>query len=113
MQVINDIFVYKENGEMICLKKGGIMLGFADLEFEFEEILLNKNDLVVLYTDGVNEAMSKDGEFFGDERLIDAIKAGKGLNSGSVLKNIINQVQDFEKGIEQSDDITCGVIKVL
>lgn len=109
----NTIYVLKENGNLIELKKGGMMLGFGDYDFECEEISLNKNDVLLLYTDGVPEAISKDGQFYGDDRLINLLRKNSGNNSDEILKQILRDVQEFTKGAEQSDDITCGVVKVM
>ncbi|MEO8664510.1 MAG: GAF domain-containing SpoIIE family protein phosphatase [Ignavibacteria bacterium] len=110
----NTIYVIKENGELIELQKGGMMLGFfGDVGFEFEDLKLQKNDVILLYTDGVPEAMSKNKEFYGDERLIEFLKINSNKKSDQILKLLLRDVQNFAKGAEQSDDITCGVIKIL
>ncbi|MEP7146341.1 MAG: GAF domain-containing SpoIIE family protein phosphatase, partial [bacterium] len=109
----NTIYVLKQNGELIELNKGGMMLGVFDIDFEFEDLVLQKNDVLLLYTDGVPEAMNKSKEFYSDERLIKLLKENSKLNSAGILEKLINDVQSFAKGAEKSDDITCGVIKVL
>ncbi|MEO6695290.1 MAG: GAF domain-containing SpoIIE family protein phosphatase [Ignavibacteria bacterium] len=109
----NTIFVSTNNGNIIELCKGGIMLGFSDLDFEHEDIMLNKDDVILLYTDGVPEAMDAKGGFYGDDRLVNLLKENSSNSSREILDNLLKEVSDFVNGAEQSDDITCGAIKVL
>lgn len=109
----NTIFITKADHTVIELCKGGIMLGFADLDFETEEITLEKNDMIFIYTDGVPEAMNADGGFYGDDRLIGLLKSNSEEHSKNILQNVLADLKDFVNGAAQSDDITCGVIKVL
>lgn len=109
----NTIFLFRKDHEMISLTQGGIFLGSLDLEYSIEEITLEKNDIVVCYTDGVPEALNASGGFYTEERLIEYVKNNIGIDSESILKGIYDDVSKFVNGFEQSDDITCGVITVL
>jgi sigma-B regulation protein RsbU (phosphoserine phosphatase) len=109
----NTIYITKDNGTIFELTKGGVMLGFADLNFDFEEMVLDKNDMIFLYTDGVPEAMNGSGNFYGDERLINFLKVNFSKSSSEILDHLLRDVLNFVNGAEQSDDITCGVIKIL
>jgi len=109
----NTTYVAKGNGDIVELMKGGVMLGFADLNFDVEEITLHKNDVIFMYTDGVPEAMNGEKGFYGDDRLIDLLKNNSSKRSGEILDNVLTDLRSFVNGAEQSDDITCGVIKVI
>lgn len=108
----NTIFLFRKNNQFIELKEGGIFLGSLDLEYNSEEILLENDDVIVCYTDGVPEALNAKGEFYTEERLIDFVKNNLEKNSKNILDGIYNDVAAFVNGFEQSDDITCGVIRV-
>jgi len=108
----NTIFLFKKNGELIELKEGGIFLGTMDLEYTMEEIILDKNDTIVCYTDGVPEALNSTGEFYTEERLIEFVKLNLKKSSHEILNGIYDDVSVFVNGFEQSDDITCGVIRL-
>lgn len=108
----NTIYLFREK-EVIELKLGGLFLGSIDMDFTTEEISLIKNDVILCYTDGVPEAMNKEGCFYEDERLINTGKANSQNDSAAFLKNVLEDLRDFVKDAEQSDDITCGVIKIL
>ena len=83
------------------------------MDFTIEELLLMKGDVVLCYTDGVPEAMNKEGGFYEDERLIESGKFHKEKKSDLILKGILDDLKEFVLDAEQSDDITCGVIKIL
>ena len=78
-----------------------------DLEFHQESVVLKPNDTVVMYTDGVNEAMNRDHEEFGNDRLLELF-AGKPPKSASEADEAtFAAVANFVAGAAQSDDITC------
>jgi len=74
-------------------------------------IQLKKGDKVVLFTDGVNEAMDKDYNEFGIEKLRDIIKETGDAGAQEMLDAIIRGVSDFVGNAEQSDDIALLVIE--
>jgi len=108
----NTIYLFREN-RVIELKEGGLFLGSIDMDFTIEEIVLMKGDVVLCYTDGVPEAMNIDGGFYEDERLIESGKLHKEKKSEQILKGILDDLRGFVLDAEQSDDITCGIIKIL
>ncbi|MFH1198457.1 MAG: PP2C family protein-serine/threonine phosphatase [bacterium] len=102
------------NGEIIKLRKGGMILGVMTtvIPYESETIQLMKDDKIVIFTDGISEAMNIRNEEYSDEKLEElAIKIAP-LSSKETLNNILDDVKIFTQGAEQSDDITCLVIKV-
>ncbi len=72
---------------------------------------MKKNDKLILYTDGVTEAMSKDGELYGDDRFLNLIES-KCLQSDpkKIIKLILDDVGKFSSGAERADDITLLVL---
>jgi phosphoserine phosphatase RsbU/P len=102
------------NGEIRKLDKGGLILGVMKTFSPYltETIQLEKDDLIILFTDGISEAMNKNGAEFSDERL-EKISIELAQNSSSeILNGIVNEVKMFSRGIVQSDDITLMVLKV-
>lgn len=96
------------------LEEGGLILGAMSTMAPYEEqkISLSSNDLLVLYTDGVTEAMNKDEtEEFGEERLLDCIKRNRNKSADEIQQAIIDDVEAFSHDI-QYDDITLIIIKV-
>ncbi|MDZ4711093.1 MAG: GAF domain-containing SpoIIE family protein phosphatase [bacterium] len=109
----NTIYVFKKNGEKVELNDGGLMLGCVEYDFVAEEITMERDDILFLYTDGVPEAMSKSGEFYGDDRGPELIQKFSDKPANIILKNILRDIEQFTAGADQSDDITCGILKIL
>jgi hypothetical protein len=69
-------------------------------------IELRPGGTLILYTDGVNEAMDNEKNLYSDERLIDQIDPEVGRHPKQIVDVIEQSVYDFATGAEQSDDIT-------
>ena len=91
---------------------GGIALGIIPgLEYEQNTVTLNYGETLVLYTDGVTEAMNNEGEQFGVERLREVFKNSAPANSDEAAEMIFDAVNAFAGGAAQSDDITCLTLR--
>ncbi len=91
---------------------GGVALGVAsDFEFPSQSIQLEPGDTVVLYTDGVTEAMNGEGEQFGVARMHEVFAAHPPENSEQAAQTMFDAVKDFVGDTPQSDDITCLVLR--
>ena len=82
------------------------------IPYESETINLQKDDVIVLFTDGISEAMNKEFDEFSDERLEKNCVELSSLSAKEILDGITNEVTEFTKGASQSDDITMVVLKV-
>jgi sigma-B regulation protein RsbU (phosphoserine phosphatase) len=102
------------NNAVKKLDRGGIILGVMKTvsPYIFEEVDLHKDDVLVLFTDGVSEAMNNQEEEFGEDRLEEAANALKKNSAGEILDGIKQEVQNFTQGNIQSDDITMIILKV-
>lgn len=107
------LMVYKasiDKVELVTVK--GVALGFlSDYEYKQNKLKLEKNDIVVYYTDGITEAENPEKELFGFERLKRVIYENKNNNVNLIKKNILNEIEIFCKGHSQVDDITFVIIK--
>ena len=95
------------------LQTGGMVAGSFDFaEFENETVQLNDGDTILFYTDGITEAEREtDGTFYGEERLLDAIRSGRHLSAETICKTIENDLLDFIGVKQQADDLTLVVLK--
>ncbi|MCI0350286.1 MAG: SpoIIE family protein phosphatase, partial [Acidobacteriales bacterium] len=84
---------------------------FAEWECNVDEIALQPGDLLVVFSDGVSEATNRSGEEFGEARLIKLLQAHRALPVGSLLEEIVTQVQEFSSHTP-SDDVTLFVARV-
>ena len=94
------------------LKKGGIVLGVLDkYPYEEESIIFQKGDILVIYTDGIAEAMNSKGEMFGEDRISALLRKNQNTASEKIIDNIFEAVKKFAGTAPQSDDITMVVVK--
>lgn len=84
----------------------------TDCQYEESQTVLNEGDTVVFYTDGVVEAMNAKGELYGFDRFMTAINKLKGLDAGSLIEKLLNDILSFTGDVEQHDDLTIVVMKV-
>ena len=86
----------------------GIALGLVpDLEYREGSLTLSPGDTIVLYTDGVTEAMNGEDVEFGNDRLREIFTAGPPANAEEANMGVLHAVDTFVVGTPQSDDITC------
>jgi phosphoserine phosphatase RsbU/P len=94
------------------LEKGGPIVGlFEGVPFEEETVQLDAGDWVVVFSDGVSEALSKEGEEFGDPRLIETVSANIDVTPQAMLDAVLGAVRQFTAGAAQSDDVTALVVR--
>lgn len=92
----------------------GIQLAEKDFfrrSIESDTIQLVEGDLVLLYTDGITEAMNSKSELFGEERLLQIIRGGGNLRVKPFVDEMTNRITSFTGGRPQSDDITFVAIR--
>ena len=78
-------------------------------EFEFDQnkIALEPGDTLVLYTDGVTEAMNGAGEEYGMDKLREVLAAAPSKDAEQITTAIFESIREFAGDAPQSDDITC------
>jgi len=99
------------DGSFERLEATSTVLGlFQEWDCAIEECLLHPGDVLALYTDGVTESSNVDGEDFGEQRLIDAVRRHCHVPPSGMLSAILGQIRDFTSS-EQQDDITLIIAK--
>ncbi len=89
---------------------------FPDSRYSVNEIDISFGDRVFLYTDGIIEARNGDREMFGEERLGDCVRDGRGLNCHDLADRMIAAVREWaglRDGESMADDITLLVMDVV
>ena len=100
------------SGRVEQLEKGGVVLGaFKDVAFEQGAIQLDPADLLVVFTDGVTEAMSADREEFGVDRLLSFSTGHRDLPPAVFLERLLERIREFTVGEAQNDDLTALVLR--
>jgi sigma-B regulation protein RsbU (phosphoserine phosphatase) len=89
-------------------KPGLVLASIENMQFKVMETTLAENDVLFLYTDGVNEAMNTEEEFFGNQRILDVLNAENVKNSTirDYIKVMLDDINTFANGADQADDIT-------
>lgn len=94
------------------LERGGPILGLFDaVPFEEETVRLAPNDCLVIFSDGVSEALNVGGDEFGEGRIISCLESNHGQPPAELLNALLASVRAFTKGAPQSDDVTALVVK--
>jgi serine phosphatase RsbU (regulator of sigma subunit)/anti-sigma regulatory factor (Ser/Thr protein kinase)/transposase len=115
----NPMILYRgESDATYFLKPKGIPVGIdvpdGDLfrkTISVEKLTLRQDDMLVIYTDGITEAMNEDRDQFGEARLLAAIKK-HGHGTAQEFADALNQeIHEFTGGAPQNDDITLVAIK--
>ncbi len=81
----------------------GAMSGLA---YEESKIFLSKEDMILLYTDGITEARDRAQNFFSEKRLADILSSLGDISAEDVVNSTVSEVRRFEDGTNQVDDIT-------
>jgi sigma-B regulation protein RsbU (phosphoserine phosphatase) len=99
--------------ETIRLEAGGPVVGLLpDAPYVEQTLIMESGDLLVMFTDGISEAMSIDDEEWGEDRLEVAALAARTGSAEQVIKAIFDETDVFTKGAEQHDDMTLLVLRL-
>jgi serine phosphatase len=98
--------------DVVLLKAKGIALGVTDeVSLQSVRVDLRPGDVLVLYTDGVTEAINDHEEEFGEERLVKVITENRGESAATILDRILAAITAFAGDRPQHDDITLLILK--
>ena len=98
--------------EMLPRMKTMVAGMMDNLSFESAELIMNPGDLLYLYTDGMTEAMDVKDEEFGEMRLGELVNSKYTESAKDICQDTILEVQNYQEGRPQFDDMTVFVLKV-
>jgi serine phosphatase RsbU (regulator of sigma subunit)/pSer/pThr/pTyr-binding forkhead associated (FHA) protein len=94
------------------LEVGGPIVGlFEGATFEEETVTLDPGDWLIVFSDGVSEALSASGEEYGEARIVAVAEQHREATPADFLHAIFGDVREFTRGAPQSDDITALVLR--
>jgi serine phosphatase RsbU (regulator of sigma subunit)/pSer/pThr/pTyr-binding forkhead associated (FHA) protein len=94
------------------LECGGPIVGlFESATFEEETVALTSGDWLIVFSDGVSEAMSASGDEYGENRIVSCVEKHKSMEPRQLLESLFADVREFTRGAPQSDDITAMVLR--
>ena len=106
------LLVHSDGSSELLPLTGGIALGVvSDLTYGQKTVFLGHGETLILYTDGVTEAMNGEGEQFGLERLRQIFTGHAPKDANEAARKVFDAVNTFAGGAAQSDDITCLTIR--
>jgi sigma-B regulation protein RsbU (phosphoserine phosphatase) len=111
----NPPILVRKNGSMLKLEEGGLILGIMKNITTYAEgsVRFEKDDILVMYTDGVSEAMNPENVDFTEEALEQVARDSRGLSASEIIKSIQQALETHTQGSPQSDDITMLVLKAI
>jgi sigma-B regulation protein RsbU (phosphoserine phosphatase) len=105
-------FLLHRGGTIERLEAGGLILGILeDAPYEEEETLLEPGDTLVVFSDGVTDAVNAAGERFGEDRLRVVLEAHRGHPPDVVQERILAAVRDHAGDTPQADDMTLVIVR--
>ncbi len=108
----NEPFLFSNEDKLIKLSIGGPVAGVIPLfSFEEETITFNQDELLILFSDGITEAMNSNEDEFNEKRLEEVIINNRHETSEKLIEVILKEVGNFTGDTPQMDDMTIVVIK--
>lgn len=108
-------YIFGASGEVLTtLKRTGIPLGLREdtVYHESAEIQLAPGQMLLMLTDGFEEAEGEDGEMFGVHRVLDVLKRHRNAPATEIVQALYREVREFTADSPQLDDLTAIVVKV-
>ncbi len=108
----NTPMLRRNAGSLERLTAGGLPLGIqADATYQIGTATLASGDWLVIFTDGLVEAVNNRDEEYGEERLIWVLNAGANISAPKLLSRIMVDLDTFVGSTPQHDDVTCMLIR--
>jgi len=94
----------RRSGECVRVNHGGVVLGvFPDWSYQEEHLDLEPGDRLVLFTDGITEISNARDEEFGEERLMEVLRANRARDAEAMQKRVMAAIAEFSGGNFQDD----------
>src|ERR1700689_2377078 len=108
----NNPILRRASGAIERLDVGGLPLGIqAEATYESASVTLAPGDWLIIFTDGLVEAVNANQDEYGETRLLSGIEAGKGGEPAEMLKRLRAELDLFVGNTPQHDDVTCLLVK--
>ena len=110
------LYFNKKEKKLHIYQPEGIAIGMADMSkfsshISEQSVKMDEGDILIFYTDGMVEAVNKENELFGEDRLYTLIKKYHDLPSQQMVEKIEGHLAEFVNGTDQYDDMTIIVVK--
>ena len=106
------VHVVRADGALLTLEPPGRLMGMVDdIAATSVRIAIEPGDTIVAHTDGITEARSPDGRFFGEDRFRELLVGVAGRTAAEIVETVVDDVATFRAGAEPSDDLTLLVVR--
>jgi sigma-B regulation protein RsbU (phosphoserine phosphatase) len=105
--------ILRATGEVVTLDSTGMPLGLLPITAPFEQTThtLERGDTLVLFSDGVTDAQSPDGDEFGEARLVSVLRERSSRCAREIVDDVFDAIDRFAAHAPQFDDITMMVVR--
>jgi sigma-B regulation protein RsbU (phosphoserine phosphatase) len=104
--------LFSLNNRPFPLQESGIALGMIEnVSYKCKEVAINRGDRLLIYSDGIREAMNEYKEEFGDEKLKQIVQRNGNVSAKVLIKKIITVVNAHFGNMPQNDDMTLVILK--
>ncbi|MCJ7813073.1 SpoIIE family protein phosphatase, partial [bacterium] len=108
----NRPLLFLSGGDHRFLEEAGIALSFVEkTDYNEGQLTFQKGDLLLIYSDGITEAMNENEEEFGEENVITLVKKNLKMSADQLVNKVITDVKQHTGKRPQTDDITLIVMK--
>jgi sigma-B regulation protein RsbU (phosphoserine phosphatase) len=109
----NQPLLCRASGMLERLDAGGLPIGInADAAYQSGSVVLAPGDWLVIFTDGVVEAVNTRDEEYGEQRLLATVAGGVNSTPAEMMQRIMISLDGFVGNTPQHDDVTCLLVKV-
>jgi sigma-B regulation protein RsbU (phosphoserine phosphatase) len=103
----------RSDGSMELLKVGGVVIGaLPNMEYESATVVLNADDMLVMFTDGLSEAMNENEVEYGEERLRELVTKNRTSEAGCLIDMLLEDVRLHDPTYPPRDDTTLVALKM-
>jgi phosphoserine phosphatase RsbU/P len=109
----NQPMLCRKSGMLERLDAGGLPIGIStDLPYQSGSVMLASGDWLVIFTDGVVEAVNTVDEEYGEQRLLGVVAGAADATPSDMMQRIFTALDVFVGNTPQHDDVTCLLLKV-
>ena len=109
----NAPYICRNDGtvEMLKMRHGFVLGGMEGIQYRTEKTILNPGEKILLYTDGVTEAVNMELQLYGDDRLKTELEETKKFDIKTIVSEVSHSIDEFAAGAMQADDITMLIVE--
>jgi sigma-B regulation protein RsbU (phosphoserine phosphatase) len=109
----NPAYLFRSaTGKIEKLASEAFFLGMFDsASYESRTVRLDQGDILVVYSDGLTDAESQQGDMFGRKRLLELIRQEAPSGSQALERAFLKAIEEFTQGMPQTDDITFVLVQ--